>query len=241
VSKSITQTIKVVIPDAGPLISLSMAEALDVLLVFKDEVRIVITDFVEFEVTRFRDRRPDAQRICDFIARNAGIVEIQETQFGKTMKEMFRIRERFDEDENFRRVMASANISAPSLPKDAGELSIVSFANDLITSPPGTPILILAEDDFFLHSGSANPGNAHILSTRAFLETLQQLGKVADADAIWRRIQEARNTVNAASVNREAAKIKTDRVGAVDDKKAGNRTQRRRRPTKSRGDNGPIR
>lgn len=71
--------IKVVIPDAGPLISLALVDALDVLLVFKENVRVVITDFVEFEVTRYRDKRADAQRICDFIARNAGVIEIQET------------------------------------------------------------------------------------------------------------------------------------------------------------------
>lgn len=53
--------IKVVIPDAGPLISLSIVDALDVLLVFRETVRIVITDFVEFEVTRYLADAPKLQ------------------------------------------------------------------------------------------------------------------------------------------------------------------------------------
>ena len=42
----------IVIADAGPLISLARADALETLLVFKDNVSLGITDFVEFEVTR---------------------------------------------------------------------------------------------------------------------------------------------------------------------------------------------
>ena len=40
--------IEIIIVDAGPLISLARADALELLLIFKDEVRLVITDFVEF-------------------------------------------------------------------------------------------------------------------------------------------------------------------------------------------------
>lgn len=208
-------TVEVVIPDAGPLISLAMADALDVLLVFNEGVRIVITDFVEFEVTRYRDQRADAQRICDFITRNAGRIEIQQTLYGKAMKEMFALRERFDEDPAFRTAMQAMNVQSPTLPKDVGELSIVSYVNSLITYPPGTPVLILAEDDFFLHSGAANPGNAHVLSTRAFLETLQALGKVPSAKAIWQRILTHRPLVNKAAVDRRAGKLATGWRDAV--------------------------
>ena len=50
-----SRRIEIVIADAGPLISLARADALETLLVFKDNVSLVITDFVEFEVTRHRD------------------------------------------------------------------------------------------------------------------------------------------------------------------------------------------
>ena len=161
---------------------MARANVLETLLVFKDDIRLVITDFVEFEVTRNRDKHLDAQRICKFLTRNVGIVEIQETSIGKTMKQMFQMRQLFDENEKFRRMMIINKTEPPPIPKDIGELSIVSFANALIKNPPEVPVLILAEDDFFLHSGAIAPGNAHILSTRAFLQTLCELGVIPDAE-----------------------------------------------------------
>ena len=212
--------IEIVIADAGPLISLARADALDTLLVFKDDVSLVITDFVEFEVTRNRDKHPDAQRICEFLTRYAGIIEIQETSIGKTMKQMVQMRELFEENEGFRQMMISNKTEPPPVPKDIGELSIVSFANEMITTPPGIPVLILAEDDFFLHSGAAIPGNAHILSTRAFLETLYELGKIPGANALWEAIQRERPGVNRDRVDRQAGKINTDWQSAIDSEKA---------------------
>ena len=214
-----SRRIEIVIADAGPLISLARADALETLLVFKDNVSLVITDFVEFEVTRHRDKHADAQRICEFISRYAGIVEIQETSIGKTMKQMVQMRELFEENEAFRQMMLSNNSVPPAIPKDIGELSIVSYANEMITNPPGVPVLILAEDDFFLHSGSALPGNVHILSTRAFLETLYELGHIPAAQALWETIQSQRPGVNTAHVDRQAGKINTEWQSAIDNEK----------------------
>jgi hypothetical protein len=50
-------TIRLVVPDAGPLITL--ADLLEALLVFRKDVRIVLTDYVEFEVTRRRKTRAE--------------------------------------------------------------------------------------------------------------------------------------------------------------------------------------
>ena len=184
--------IKVVIADAGPMISLARANVLEALLVFKDDIGLIITDFVEFEVTRNRDKHIDAQRICKFLTRYAGIVEIQETSIGKTMKQLFQMRQLFDENQEFRQMMINNKTEPLPIPKDIGELSIVSFANALITNPPGVPVLILVEDDFFLHFGATVPGNAHILSTRSFLEILCELGVIPDAEKIWAEIQSER-------------------------------------------------
>lgn len=233
-----TQQIEIVVADAGPLISLARVDALDLLLIFKDSVRLVITDFVEFEVTRNRDAHPDAKIICDFISRYAGIVEIQETSIGKTMKQLVQMREMFDTNPQFRQMMINNKTEPPQVPKDIGELSIVSFANEMIQTPPGTPLLVLAEDDFFLHSGAAIPGNAHILSTHAFLETLQELGKIPDAKSLWNEIQRQRPTVNSASVDRPAAKIKTDWQVAIDSEKA-QRIAENKKPRARGRDRGP--
>lgn len=184
--------IKVVIADAGPMISLARANVLEALLVFKDDIGLIITDFVEFEVTRNRDKHIDAQRICKFLTRYAGIVEIQETSIGKTMKQLFQMRQLFDENQEFRQMMINNKTEPLPIPKDIGELSIVSFANALITNPPGVPVLILVEDDFFLHFGATVPGNAHILSIRSFLEILCELGVIPDAEKIWAEIHNER-------------------------------------------------
>ena len=40
-------TVRVVVPDTGPLITLAKLHLLDALLVFKENVRIVLTDYVE--------------------------------------------------------------------------------------------------------------------------------------------------------------------------------------------------
>ncbi len=90
----------------------------------------------------------------------------------------------------------------------------------MITTPPGISVLILAEDDFFLHSDAAIPGNAHILSTRAFLETLYELGKIPSANAIWEAIQHGRPDVNRDRVDRQAGKINTNWQSAIDSEKA---------------------
>jgi len=225
-----TYPITVVLPDSGPLISLAMADALELLLVFKDQVRVVITDFVEFEVTRYRNERADAQKICDFILRHAGLIEIEKTSIGEALIQQFKIRQRYDEDAAFRQSMNDMGISPPPLPRDAGELSIVSFVNGLISNPPGEPVLVIAEDDFFLASGVATPGNAHIVSTRSFLEALSNLGKVRQARHVWADMKSARPGVSQAKVDRPAQKISTSWKDVVDDEKAeaANTTLRRK-------------
>ena len=59
-----TMAINIVIPDAGPLISLAKGGHLDLLLLFKPEVRILIADAVAHEVTRFAAKYPDAAVIA---------------------------------------------------------------------------------------------------------------------------------------------------------------------------------
>src|SRR4051812_18230656 len=79
-------TIKVVLPDAGPLITLSKLGLLEALLCFKPEIRLVLTDYVEFEVTRRRGEMADADAIHDFIRDNYGRIEIMETSYGQMAK-----------------------------------------------------------------------------------------------------------------------------------------------------------
>ncbi|SJM90442.1 type II toxin-antitoxin system prevent-host-death family antitoxin [Crenothrix polyspora] len=140
--------IKLIIADSGPLISLSMADALDLLLMFKPEVQVVLTDIVYHEVTAERDRYPDAQKTYQFLTKNAGHITIEETSYGQAV--LFRVRS----DPGYK------------LPPDAGEMSIASF--DAYQSEAS---IILFEDKWFLEPRRFK-SNTNLISTFAFIENV---------------------------------------------------------------------
>lgn len=188
------QPIRIVLPDAGPLISLALGNALDLLLLVSADVRIVVTDVVEFEVTHRRLDLPDAQAISAFLQTHADRIEVMPTTIG---------------------TMALADIArrtqageSATLPKDLGELSITNFVISLRTSNPGDPMLVLIEDDWFESNAYAMPGNVHLLSTSAWLDGLEALSLIPSAAAVRTRIQAARpNFKDAFVVDRDAEKV----------------------------------
>jgi len=150
-----------------------------------------------------------AQRICDFFLKHAGRIEIEETSYGKQMKAIDAQRRKYEESAQVRKVYAEMNLPPPpQIPDNAGELSIVSYATSLIDEPPGPPCLVIAEDDFFLRSNSgALPGNAHIVSTHAFLQAIERLGKIGSAESIWSAALAKGRKANPAIVDLPARKI----------------------------------
>lgn len=206
-----TEMVRIVLPDTGPLITLAQAGALDVLLVFNPErVQLVMTDMVEFEASRRRSTHEDAQAIADFIERHAGRITVQATAFGQMAISAARVHERYTQSQQVRDFYAANQMPAPAaLSPNSGELSIVSYVTELIGQPPGPPCLVIAEDDFFLRSlPGALPGNAHIISTMTLLEKVEELNPAFKA----RQILEAARRFsgrepNPARVDRPAAKI----------------------------------
>jgi hypothetical protein len=157
-------TVRIVVPDAGPLITLAKLHLLDALLVFKKSVRIVLTDYVEFEATRRRHELADAMAIHKFMVAHAGRIEIEETGLGKNYKKLCMVKERLERDPELARQLG-VDLTTP---ENLGEMTIVYYIRDLVAHPPGVPVLILAEDDYFLRAISPLPGNAYVVSTRAF-------------------------------------------------------------------------
>lgn len=202
--------ITIVIPDTGPLITLAKANALSLLLAFGDDVSLVLTDVVAFEATRFRSDHEDAQQICDFIDANAQRISIRDTSYGELAISAAKARQRYDESPGVQALYAANQLPPPAkIASDSGELSIISFITSLIGDPPGPPCLIIAEDDFFLRSNSgALPGNAHIISTVAFLMALQVLDPKCNADAVLAAATTADRQPNSANVDKPAEKIK---------------------------------
>lgn len=188
------QAIRIVLPDAGPLISLAVGNALDLLLLASGDVRLVLTDVVEFEATHRADRYADAATIRDFLQAHAHRVEVMPTTLGTMALGDLK-----------RRTLAGETVN---LPKDLGELSITSFMISLRTVNPGDPMLVLIEDDWFATNSYAVPGNAHLLSTSAWLDGMEELGLIPSAADVRSQIQAARPNFRAGLlVDREAEKI----------------------------------
>lgn len=170
--------IRLVLPDTGPLISLAAGDALDLLLLARRDVRIVLTDVVEFEATRRADTFVDGAKIQQFLRDHAERVEVLPTTIGQLA--LPDLRRRLDAGE------------FAKLPKDIGELSITNFVISLRTSNPGDPTLVLIEDEWFTANAYAVPGNVHLLSTSAFLDGLEKAGLLKSAADVRMRIQQQR-------------------------------------------------
>lgn len=163
---------ELVIADTAPLISLARSNVLYTLFfVFsKDEIRLVLTDFVEFEVTRNSDNNADAKQICEFLTKNSEFITIKETQLGKVLIQHVKLMELFDVNEQFRQMMIENKTEPQPIPKEIGELSVIAFANELIENTPDIHTLMLVEDDFVLKFSEISSNNVHFISIRKFLD-----------------------------------------------------------------------
>ena len=175
---TVKRPVRIVLPDAGPLISLALGNALDLLLLAADDVRLVVTDVVEFEATHRSDQYADAVIIRNFLREHAQRVEVLPTTIGTLALADLR-----------RRALAGEQVR---LSKDLGELSITNFVISLRTINPGDPMLVIIEDDWFSANSFSVPGNVHLLSTSAWLDGLEALGQIPSAAAVRAQILAAR-------------------------------------------------
>ena len=191
---TVKRPVRIVLPDAGPLISLALGNALDLLLLAADDVRLVVTDVVEFEATHRSDQYADAVIIRNFLREHAQRVEVLPTTIGTLALADLR-----------RRALAGEQVR---LSKDLGELSITNFVISLRTVNPGDPMLVIIEDDWFSANSFSVPGNVHLLSTSAWLDGLEALGQIPSAAAVRAQILAARPNFRADFlVDIEAEKI----------------------------------
>ena len=169
--------IRLVIPDSGVLISLAHGHLLDALFSFSDDVRLTVTDVVQYEAT-MRTDLIDASQIKGFLKRNADRIKVDATGFHKLLEQAI---------EN----------PAIELPKDIGELSIYGYINDIRQDEPGIPVLVLFEDEWFLKNQYTRPRNTHLLSLAAFLKFLEKVIPGFSFDDAMDRIRNTRPRVNA--------------------------------------------
>ena len=158
------------LPDAGPLITLSYANALDVL--FKPSWPVQIVDMVLHEVTR--NKTPTSQVIAAWVkAHKLHIVPTKTHQ-------------------HYRRTQATSTITPRK--SNLGELAIQEAMNDFaLLDPPPTGVFLF-EDHKIARTSFLLPDNCRKVSTRAFLLFLEQKGWLESAAEVERKaIQNGRN------------------------------------------------
>ncbi len=151
------------LPDAGPLITLAYADALDVL--FKPGWSVQIVDMVLHEVTR--NQTPTSEAIAAWIKANK--LHVVPT---KTLK-------------HFRHVRST--VAAAPRKSNLGELAIQEAMNDFaLISPPPTGVFLF-EDHKIARTSFMLPANCRKVITRAFLIFLEQKGWLESAAEVERK------------------------------------------------------
>jgi hypothetical protein len=150
------------IADAGPLITLAYADALDVL--FKPGWSVQLVDMVVHEVTR--NDTPTSQKISDWIAEHTIPVKQSET---------------------YQRYSAALSAGQNPRKSNLGELAIQELMQQFVLTQPPEIGVFLFEDHKIARTSFVLPDNCRKISTRAFLEFLEQHNWIESAQAIERK------------------------------------------------------
>ncbi len=151
------------LPDAGPLITLAYADALDVLS--KPGWSVELVDMVLHEVTR--NQTPTSERIDAWVRRNKLPVLPTKTY-------------------QYHQQRASSG-EALLKKSNLGELAIQEAMNEFaLTIPPRTGVFLF-EDHKIARASFLLPENCRKVTTRAFLIFLEQRGWLESAAEIERR------------------------------------------------------
>lgn len=157
----------VLLPDAGPLITLAYADSLD--LLFRPGWSVALVDMVLHEVTR--NQTPTSEKLARW-------AETHKLPVLPT-----RISQRFQQN-------LSANVVAPRK-SNLGELAIQEAMNDFALELPPKTGVFLFEDHKIARASFLVPDNCRKVSTRAFLLFLEQKGWLASATEIERKAIQA--------------------------------------------------
>lgn len=165
--------ISIIVTDSSPLITLAVAEALDVLLL--PRAKVIIPDMVKFEVARHLDK-PGAIEILDWIDRH----ENRDLIVGMTA-EYSEFKVLYKHDHNIKT-------------RNRGEQA----AAEILTSElqRGTDAAILLFEDSGIRKTNflvRLPDNVLVMSTSTFLDGLQKKGWVRNADDILDRAVQVRS------------------------------------------------
>jgi len=149
-------------PDAGPMITLAYADALDLLL--KPGWPVTVVDMVFHELTR--NQTPTSQKIAAWVEKNALPLHTTRT-FGRHKK-----------------LIADSPASRTA---NLGELAIQEAMNEMALLAEPTSCVFLFEDYKVAKASFLLPARCHKVSTRSYLLFLEEKGWLASAAKIERR------------------------------------------------------
>jgi hypothetical protein len=155
-----SNAIVTLLPDAGPLITLAYADALDLLL--KPKWSVALVDMVLHEVTRHET--PTSARIAAWAQER--IIPILSTRL-------------------YQRYM-QAPTTIPARKANVGELAIQETMSELSLAEGRTGVFLF-EDHKIARASFLLPDNCRKVSTRAFLLFLEQHGLIQSAIEVERR------------------------------------------------------
>jgi hypothetical protein len=158
------------LPDAGPLITLAYADALNLLL--KPKWTVALVDMVLHEVTR--QQTPTSEKLAQWVQKLA--IPVLPTKIYKHHQK------------------ALKNRSAPPKRSNLGELAIQEMMNHLALEPLQKTSVFLFEDHKIARTCFLVPDNCRKVSTRAFLIFLEQKGWCTSAAEIERKAIQAGRT-----------------------------------------------
>jgi hypothetical protein len=156
-----------IFPDAGPLITLAYADALDVL--FKPGWGVTLVDMVLHELTR--SATPTSEKLAQWLQRHQ--LPVLSTQ----------IKQRYQ-------AQLALGVSNPNQ-SNLGELAIQETMNNLAMDISPKKAVFLFEDHKIARASFLLPHHCRKVSTRAFLMFLQEKGWITSALEIERRAIQA--------------------------------------------------
>lgn len=153
----------VLLPDAGPLITLAYADSLD--LLFKPGWSVALVDMVLHEVTR--NQTPTSEKLAQWAQANK--LPVLPTKI----------------HEHYQQSLSSS----AALPRKSnlGELAIQESMTHFACGRPPKIGIFLFEDHKIARAGFVVPENCRKVSTRAFLLFLEQKGWLTSAVEIERK------------------------------------------------------
>lgn len=158
--------IALIVTDAGPLITLAVADALDTLKMLG--ARIVIPDMVQFEVTRHADK-PGAQEFIAWLDANEALVEIAITEEFAEFTELLALN--------------------PALrTRNRGEMAAAEVLANELDGGIDAGLLLFEDSDIRKANFLVRiPDRVLLLSTSTFLHGLQRRHLIADAELVLDR------------------------------------------------------